>query len=82
MTIQEAINSGLQFKRPSWDKWLLPETMNSVDILADDVLAIDWMTRELTKEYWTAKGETRFYATAEEVKALGKEPIMFREIVK
>lgn len=59
MTIQEAIKSGLPFKRPSWKSWTLPDhsvvthESNAPGIkyaTKEDMLATDWVTKDLISE--------------------------------
>lgn len=79
MTIQEAIKSELEFKREGWSKWLTKDTLTDVDLITDDVMADDWITRDAAKVVFT-DGDGTFKSTPEEIEAMGKIPIKFMEV--
>lgn len=79
MKIQEAIESGLDFKRKDWNKWLTKDTLTNVDIEAEDIMADDWVTSLPPKIVFT-DGDGTFKASAEEIEAMGKIPIKLMEI--
>lgn len=80
LTIQEAIQSGLPLKRPTWVNYVKAIELSSCGIGDLDILAKDWqikvpevtITREKLAEAWE---KVRYAESAE-------ESITFREICK